>query len=459
MRRLVAREGEEPNLNGPLGRNGAVLKQSGHPVNAPPVRERPSFVRRLVNRILPRRQIVIRTGGRLTHRNFSQGGQAALLLGSAAFAVWAGYATVNYLRHDAVISDKNERITLYRSLLAEVAEYRERFQLLAGDMKDNHTLMLDLIERSAALQHTLNSGARAETGESRSVRRTRSELQGRLLDAGRDLEDLAGRNFALHDEFMDTETDLRNQLGKRGEALLDASEAASRALSLERELDRLRTSRHGVFARLVESAQDTIAGLERTVALTGLDAADFLPHSASAQGGPFSPADVGDDGEGAYDLAKLNLQIDHVNDLNALLSSLPLATPLDAFSLSSSFGKRRDPFNGRWAMHYGMDMTAPYKSKVLATAPGVVTFAGWRGKYGKLVEIDHGYGVISRYGHLQKISVKKGQTVKFRDTVGLLGNTGRSTGAHLHYEISHNGNPLNPIRFISAGRHVFKVSE
>ncbi|MHC8509555.1 MAG: M23 family metallopeptidase [Rhodospirillales bacterium] len=416
-------------------------------------------MRRFINRVLPRRQIVIRTGGRLTHGNFSQGGQVLCLLGAAAFAAWTGYATINYLRHDAVVSGKNERITLYRGLLAEVAEYRERFQMLAGDMKNNHIVMLDLIERSAALQRTLNSGSGAETGESRAVRRTRSELQGRLLDAGRDLEDLAGRNFAMHDEFLNAETDLRQQLGARGEKLLDASEAASRALSLERELDHLRASRHGVFARLVESAQDTITGLERMVSLTGLEAADFLPNSISAQGGPFSPADMGDDGESAYDLAKLNLQIDHVNDLNALLSSLPLTTPLDSFSLSSSYGKRRDPFNGRWAMHYGLDMTAPFKSKVLATAPGTVTFAGWKGKYGKLVEIDHGYGVISRYGHLQKISVKKGQTVQFRDNLGLLGNTGRSTGAHLHYEISHNGKSLNPTSFISAGRHVFKVPQ
>jgi murein DD-endopeptidase MepM/ murein hydrolase activator NlpD len=93
---------------------------------------------------------------------------------------------------------------------------------------------------------------------------------------------------------------------------------------------------------------------------------------------------------------------------------------------------------------------------VLATAPGTVVFAGWRGGYGWMVEIDHGLGVRTRYGHLKKLLVTKGQKVGFRDKIGLLGTTGRSTGPHVHYEVIFEGRPRNPMKFITAGKYIFK---
>jgi murein DD-endopeptidase MepM/ murein hydrolase activator NlpD len=133
-----------------------------------------------------------------------------------------------------------------------------------------------------------------------------------------------------------------------------------------------------------------------------------------------------------------------------------LSPPLNSFYITSSFGKRKDPINRRWAAHYGLDLGGPFKSRVYSPASGVVTYAGWKGKYGKLIEIDHGAGLKTRYGHLQKIYVKKGQKITFRQKIGLLGNTGRSTGAHLHYEIVFRGRAKNPMKFIKAGRNVFK---
>ena len=90
------------------------------------------------------------------------------------------------------------------------------------------------------------------------------------------------------------------------------------------------------------------------------------------------------------------------------------------------------------------------------TAPGVVTFSGWKGNYGRLVEVDHGAGIKTRYGHLAKSLVKKGQKVGFRDKIGLVGNSGRSTGAHLHYEVLFKNRPRNPTHFIKAGKYVFQ---
>ena len=107
-------------------------------------------------------------------------------------------------------------------------------------------------------------------------------------------------------------------------------------------------------------------------------------------------------------------------------------------------------------MHFGMDLGGVSRTRVYAPAPGTVTYARRKGKYGKLVVIEHGNGFKTRYGHLYKILVKRGQKVDYRTKIGLMGSTGRSTGPHLHYEIIHKGRALNPWRFIKAGRYVLK---
>ena len=131
-------------------------------------------------------------------------------------------------------------------------------------------------------------------------------------------------------------------------------------------------------------------------------------------------------------------------------------SPLDNFALMSGFGARHDPFTGQAAMHYGLDMSAPMRTPVMATAPGTVVVAGWKSRYGRMVEIDHGNGLRTRYGHLYKINVRRGQKVDFREVVGLLGSSGRSTGPHVHYEVLVNGEPTDPNKFLRAGKDVFK---
>jgi len=155
-------------------------------------------------------------------------------------------------------------------------------------------------------------------------------------------------------------------------------------------------------------------------------------------------------------LTNLEEHLERWDDLRQLMRAAPLPAPLDQFQLSSAFGKRRDPIRQRWAMHYGLDMRAPLNSAVYATAAGVVTIASTHNDYGRLVEIDHGMGFKTRYAHLNKILVQVGQKVDYRDKIGLLGNSGRSTGPHLHYEIAHNGRPVDPMRFLKAGRYVYK---
>jgi len=137
---------------------------------------------------------------------------------------------------------------------------------------------------------------------------------------------------------------------------------------------------------------------------------------------------------------------DLYNTRSILLAATPAIMPVTGYP-SGRFGYRIDPFNGKRDFHPGIDISAPRGNKVIATADGVVTTAGRKFSYGKLVTLEHKFGISTRYGHLDRYSVEKGQKVKRGDIIGYVGSTGRSTGPHLHYEVRLNDRPLNPFRF------------
>ncbi len=181
--------------------------------------------------------------------------------------------------------------------------------------------------------------------------------------------------------------------------------------------------------------------------------------TADSVGGPFIAASANDilTKGVAVRMKKAVAHLDRTKLLQQQAKQLPLAMPVSNISrFSSHFGLRRDPLRKVAAIHTGIDIKAPYAAKIRATADGIVVAAGWAGGYGRLVKIQHEYGVATRYAHLRKILVKKGQRVKRGDAIGLLGNSGRSTGAHLHYETRLNGRPINPSRFWKA-RHDFQA--
>jgi murein DD-endopeptidase MepM/ murein hydrolase activator NlpD len=203
------------------------------------------------------------------------------------------------------------------------------------------------------------------------------------------------------------------------------------------------------------SASRNAGGLEDLLASTGLDVDRLLARinpsagGGAGQGGPFvamnSPAAIAaGDGQRQAQLQKL-------------LKTLPLNAPLNYFSVGSGFGPRRDPFNGREAFHTGLDLEAPYRTPVYSTAPGTVLFTGVREGYGRTVEIDHGNGIVTRFAHLHRIVVARGQHIGAHFQVGELGSTGRSTGPHLHYEIIVDGRPLDPAKFLEAGKNVVQA--
>jgi murein DD-endopeptidase MepM/ murein hydrolase activator NlpD len=130
-----------------------------------------------------------------------------------------------------------------------------------------------------------------------------------------------------------------------------------------------------------------------------------------------------------------------------LLSSTPAIRPTKGW-ISSRFGYRKSPFTGLREFHKGLDIANRKGTQIIASADGIVTFAGRNGFLGKTVKIDHGHGMATRYGHLQKVLIKRGEAVKRGDVIALMGNSGRSTGPHLHYEVFLNGIPVNPKKYI-----------
>ncbi|MEM9055225.1 MAG: M23 family metallopeptidase, partial [Pseudomonadota bacterium] len=154
-------------------------------------------------------------------------------------------------------------------------------------------------------------------------------------------------------------------------------------------------------------------------------------------------------------VAQVAARMEEARYFETLVETVPLANPIGVPSrLTSPFGIRTDPFSGRPNWHNGVDMAAYWNAPIVAAGPGTVIFAGRKGGYGVAVDVDHGNGFISRYAHLKRTTVKRGDEVMIGDQVGLMGSTGRSTGPHLHYEVYFNGTAHNPVEFMKAGKHV-----
>lgn len=130
----------------------------------------------------------------------------------------------------------------------------------------------------------------------------------------------------------------------------------------------------------------------------------------------------------------------------------PTGKPAEKGWISSYFGMRKDPFTGRKKMHHGVDVADKSGSNILATASGVVTFVGTQSGYGKVLDIDHGYGISTRYGHNKSVIVNPGDIVKQGQIIAIMGSTGRSTGSHVHYEVLKNGHRVNPGKYIVTAR-------
>ena len=234
--------------------------------------------------------------------------------------------------------------------------------------------------------------------------------------------------------------------------------AAARLSLISVSLDRMERRQAAAVGEIAADARAGAAKLNAVVARAGLAAETLVaPVAKGGVGGPFIPLSA-DPGAPAFDkaLASAAHEVAEADRLTRLLPILPVRAPLiGEASVSSPFGYRTDPFLGRPELHPGVDLVQDYGSEIRATAGGRVAHAGPMGGYGDMVEIDHGNGLVTRYGHMSEILVAEGQEVAAGALLGRLGSTGRSTGPHLHYEVRVDGEPVDPERFLAAGAPLF----
>lgn len=235
---------------------------------------------------------------------------------------------------------------------------------------------------------------------------------------------------------------------------LEAESAADRAdklfVSINKSLKSIESEQLSRITTLADNAYKNADAITQALEAAGLPVdSDF---GKSDVGGPLIPLDS----SMIFDskVKELDEALDALDHLKKEARQLPLANPAPGRSVTSPFGVRTDPILGTAALHSGMDFRAPMGMPAKVTAPGVVTKAGWNGGYGRMVEVDHGNGFATRYGHLSEIDVAVGQKVDAGTIIGKTGSSGRSTGPHLHYEVRHNGEAIDPLRFLTVGKKV-----
>jgi murein DD-endopeptidase MepM/ murein hydrolase activator NlpD len=223
---------------------------------------------------------------------------------------------------------------------------------------------------------------------------------------------------------------------------------------LQTSLDQVERRQMAALNAVEDSMESRVRRMRGVFTDLGLDMSELEAATPRANvGGPFVPVKL-PPGAGAFErqLYRINITRAQVERLNRTLALVPYRKPvIGEVEFTSGFGVRSDPFLGRPAMHTGLDFRAATGDPVRATANGKVVSSGWSGGYGRMVEIDHGNGLSTRYGHLSEINVKVGDQIRIGQVIGAVGSTGRSTGPHLHYETRIDGDAVDPQKFLRAG--------
>jgi len=223
---------------------------------------------------------------------------------------------------------------------------------------------------------------------------------------------------------------------------------------LQNSLDQVEGRQLAALSSFEDSMESRVRRMRGVFTDLGLDLAELEAATPrTAMGGPYVPVKLGADaGPFERQLYRINVTRAQVDRLNRTLALVPYRKPvIGEVEFTSGFGVRSDPFLGRPAMHTGLDFRAATGDPVRATAKGKIVSSGWAGGYGRMVEIDHGNGLSTRYGHLSEINVKVGDTIRIGQVIGAVGSTGRSTGPHLHYETRIDGEAVDPQKFLRAG--------
>lgn len=371
---------------------------------------------------------------------------AAIASISLLAIVGAGASTAGYI----LLKEKVDSTVIQQTLDAQA--YEDRIASLRAEldrMSSRHTLDRQDVERRVAALMARQEELLARQGQIAP-----------LLDRGDGLPDeLPVTAPAPSPRPLDTVTFGNLRLGNvvlpsPAPAPRDGAEIAMRDPTavfaiVDRTLHDVETRQTADLQSLAESTYretDTIASVLEDL---GIDARTTT--GATGMGGPllgFAAQPIRFEAK----VRDLDSAMRNLEQMKSVARTMPIFHPAPGQQISSRFGVRRDPLLGTPAQHSGIDFRAGTGAAVKAAGGGTVIFAGWNGGYGRMVEIDHGNGMTTRYAHMSSISVKEGASVQPGDLLGKVGSTGRSTGPHLHFEVRRHGDALDPMTFIRAGR-------
>ncbi len=396
---------------------------------------------------------------------------------SAAFVAWAIIATAVLLmdsissgnvreqsqREQKLYEQRLQTLAAERDQRAEeAAAAQERFNLALAQISDMQSELLTSEERRRELevgidviQSTLRRTMNERDDARGSVESMLAEARGEA-PAGDAPVIAMGRDMTATLEVLTSA--LETTAAERDAARTDAEEVREENRELAYEF-RLREERNNqIFTQLEDAVTVSLEPLDKMFSAAGMSTENILNtvrRGYSGQGGPLMPMILSTKGDTPdEDMERANRilsELDRMNLYRIAAEKLPFDMPVRAgtFRYTSGFGYR-------WGrLHAGTDMAGPIGTPIYATADGVVTHADWQSGYGRLIKIQHQFGLETRYAHLSRISVKKGQRVSRGDRIGDMGNSGRSTGPHLHYEVRVGGEAINPMTYIKAGRDVF----
>ncbi|MBM3618609.1 MAG: M23 family metallopeptidase [Alphaproteobacteria bacterium] len=394
----------------------------------------------LNNRLFRARNIIVVSEQGVKHYPLGAKLQFVGLLALMGFLSWASYSTGSYLSAKDLLRAKERNI---EQTVAQNRAISEQFTILKQDLaklgtKDGEELSeyeRFVMDQHKALSETdgINSAAIGQNVLQARIDYLESMVNQMKSDRSLLVASIRERSESQNGAYED----LIESTGLNLAKLLKTPEAKARMAKIQADGDTKRQAANAVQDEELRRTKETTS--------------DF-----ANQGGPFEPANPSQ--LSADELRAEEAMFDNLDEsilLRELMNVIPFAKPVANARVTSTFGRRVDPINKRWAIHKGMDFVGPYGGKVQATSGGTVTVAGTMRGYGNVVEIDHGYGFTTRYAHLQKVLVTEGQSVKKGATIGTQGNSGRSTGTHVHYEVRHNKTALNPDKFVKAGNHVF----
>lgn len=430
-------------------------------------------VKRILSRLFKERQIYHRSDGVVHFISMSTKTQIALAAVLGSFLLWVAYASVNVVFKEQIIvaKERDARVmeTAYtRQLQKQMRAYddvtslnvimEQQFDATMAEISNRHQTLKNMVERKFAVDQTLGALAEglAEAGAPNGAKPANGNRI--MIDvAPAETTPRRSRLSVLRREAMEEAAQGRASVpaGSPAAAAIDKMETSAANLYVEQML---------LLAALEDQASQKIEELRMVMDSTGITADEILPAAkisnfVLAQGGPFIDISNMSDANSAFfrHANRTGVLIDELATLQEAVARVPLSSPLTVSRrFTSGFGVRRDPISGRKANHFGIDFAAAWASPVTATASGVVRFAGTKSGWGRVVEVDHGNGFMTRYAHLNRITVSAGQKVELHDKVGELGSSGKSTGPHVHYEVLYKGKPRNPRRFIEAGRYVFE---